>query len=152
MNRRYLISAFDELTVPLLYDILALRSEVFVVEQDAVYMDLDGLDAAALHICLFEDDMFIGYARILPPGCKFEEASVGRIVIAASHRGKGLGKELIQRSMMELANAYGPSPVRIEAQQHLQPFYESLGFTRVSDPYDWGGIPHVKMLCGTEAA
>lgn len=148
---KYQLFAFDQLTTQQLYDLLALRAEVFVVEQTSPYMDFDFLDQQALHLCLFDGDKLAGYARILKPGLKFKEASVGRVVLSGAYRGKGLGRELMQRGMDEAMNTYR-APLRIEAQQHLQPFYESLGFARVSDPYDWGGIPHVKMVCEKKAA
>ena len=136
---------FDELSKALLYDILRLRAEVFVVEQNSPYLDLDGLDVHALHHCLFDGEQLIGYARIFAPGVKFDEASVGRIVIAPDYRGTGLGKELVQDCIAEIQTRYAGTAIRIEAQHHLRGFYESLGFMIVSDIYDWGGIPHVKM-------
>ena len=146
MTYRFQLFSFDELSTPLLYAILALRSDVFVVEQNAVYTDIDGLDQQALHCCMFDGDTLAGYSRIFAPGIKFDEASMGRIVLAADYRGKGLGRELIRFSMNELRRVCGDVPVRIEAQQHLRVFYESLGFIVVSEPYDWGGIPHLKMV------
>lgn len=146
MTMQYRILTFDELSTGLLYDILALRADVFVVEQNSPYMDIDGLDALALHLCLFESKKLIGYARILPPGSKFEEASVGRIVVDRTQRGKGLGRKLLKRGMEE-TNAYFPgAAIRIEAQYHLRHFYQSFGFVVDSDIYDWGGIDHVKMV------
>jgi ElaA protein len=146
MPYRFTLFQFNALSTPLLYAILALREHVFVVEQNAVYTDIDGLDPQALHCCLFDGDTLAGYSRIFTPGIKFDDASVGRIVLAADYRGKGLGRDLIRFSMDELRRVCGDVPVRIEAQQHLRGFYESLGFIVVSEPYDWGGIPHLKMV------
>ena len=146
MPYQFKLYRFDEMSAGLLYAILALRSQVFVVEQNAVYTDIDGLDQQALHCCLFDGETLAGYSRIFAAGIKFDEASVGRIVLAADFRGKGLGRELIRFSMDELKRIYGNASVRIEAQQHLRGFYESLGFVVVSEPYDWGGIPHLKMV------
>jgi ElaA protein len=146
----YQLYRFEELSNALLYDILALRAAVFIVEQNSPYLDLDGMDASALHHCLFEGEKLIGYSRLFAPAVKFEEASVGRIVLHSDHRGSGLGREFLQRSMDEVRRIFGKVPIRIEAQHHLHRFYESMGFVIVSDIYDWGGIPHVKMV--TQAA
>lgn len=142
----YRLYTFDDLDVPLLYAILALREKVFVVEQDAVYTDIDWLDQESLHICLFDDNILAGYTRLVPPGLKFEEASIGRIVLEPEYRGGGRGSELVRLSMEQIQQNFGAVPIRIEAQVHLQKFYEALGFGVASEPYDWGGIPHVKML------
>ncbi|NBV54508.1 MAG: GNAT family N-acetyltransferase [Proteobacteria bacterium] len=137
---------FDQLNTSLLYAILALREKVFIVEQNAIYDDIDGLDKQALHICLMDGDTLAGYTRLIPPAVKFEEASIGRIVLAPEYRGGGRGRELVRRSMEEMLKHFGPVPIRIEAQVHLRGFYESLGFGVVSEAYDWGGIDHVKMV------
>ena len=146
MTALYRITAFHELTNTLLYDILALRAEVFVVEQASLYLDLDGLDADTLHLCLLENEKLIGYSRLAAPGVKFEEASIGRILLAMPHRGNGMGRKLIERSIAEIYNQFGNVFIRIEAQYYLRDFYASLGFTIASDIYDWGGIEHVKMV------
>jgi len=137
---------FDELSTARLYDILALRAEVFIVEQTSPYLDLDGLDQKALHFCMTENETLIGYARIFAPGIKFAEASIGRIVIAPNYRGQALGREIVQRSINEVQNRFGSISIRIEAQYHLRDFYGSLGFAIDSEIYDWGGIEHVKMV------
>lgn len=142
---QYNFLEFDELPAALLYELLVLRSDVFVVEQDAVYLDPDGYDPQALHFCMRENGKLIGYARIFAPGIKFEEASIGRIVLARSHRGIGLGDELMRRGMAEIARRYD-APVRIEAQQPLQKFYNQFGFVTVSEVYAWGNLPHVQMV------
>ena len=151
MNYQYQVLSFDKLSTTLLYDILHLRSEVFVVEQNSAYLDPDGMDNAALHLCMLDDNKLIGYARIFAPGVKFDEASVGRLVIDEKYRGDGLGKKLLEYSMARLCKQFPGAPIRIEAQHHLRKFYESLGFVIISDIYDWGGIPHVKMVCSTHA-
>jgi len=146
MAPRYQLYAFDQLTAALLHDILMLRQDVFIVEQDAIYNDIDGLDTEALHLCLFDADSFIGYARILPPGSKFAEASVGRVVLNHAWRGKGLGRGLMQRSIIEAKKSFSNAPIRIEALHDLLPFYQSLGFVADSEVYDWAGLPYVKMV------
>lgn len=146
MQNTYRTCTFDALTSQQLYAILRLRSEVFVVEQNAVYLDPDGLDDRALHVCMLEGETLIGYARLLAPGMKFPEATMGRIVLAPTHRGTGLGRQLIIHCLTEIRNHYGPTPICIEALHSLEPLYQSLGFTLASEPYDWGGVTYVKML------
>jgi len=135
--------AFDELTVHELYAILALRERVFVVEQQCAYLDADGLDLTARHLWATADDGAIhAYLRIVPAGVKFPEVAIGRVITAPEARGTGLGRELMERGIA----AVGAQPIRIGAQAHLEKFYGSLGFTRVSDVYDEDGIPHIEML------
>ena len=143
---------FDALSTAILYNILALRAEVFVVEQKSAYMDFDFLDQKAIHLCLMDGEKLIAYARLFSPGIKFEDASIGRIVVAPQYRGQGLGQKLVQRSIDELRTRFGNVAIRIEAQHHLRDFYADFGFSIVSDIYDWGGIPHVKMVCDRKAA
>jgi ElaA protein len=135
--------AFAELSVDELYAILALRQQVFVIEQNSVYLDVDGLDPVSRHIWAERPDRAIqGYLRIVPAGAKYAELSLGRIVTAPSARGTGLGRTLIERGLA-LAGAV---PIRIGAQAHLQPFYRDHGFATAGDIYIEDGIPHVEML------
>lgn len=145
MTRCYHLYRFDQLSTSQLYDILALRAEVFVLEQQSIYLDPDGYDRQALHLCLFEHEALIAYARLIPPGTKFEQASIGRVVIAKPYRGQGLGMELIRRALQEARSAFA-APLFIEAQAHLQHFYESHGFTAISGTYILDGILHVNMV------
>ena len=134
---------FDELTVTQLYEILALRQRVFVVEQSCAYLDADGVDAASRHLWAEGAGGVIhAYARIVPAGIKFDELSIGRVITAPEARGTGLGKELMQRAIA----ASGNVTIRIGAQAHLEKFYGELGFVRASDIYDEDGIPHIEML------
>lgn len=138
---------FDELSTSDLYRILQLRSAVFVVEQNCVYQDIDGLDLSCLH--LFQSDEkgnVVAYARIIPPGRLYEEVSIGRVVNDTQSRGKGLGRELMIRSM-EICRQYYPNvPIKIMAQSYLMKFYQSLGFQVVSEEFLEDGIPHHYML------
>lgn len=145
MTYRYQLYAFNELSNRLLYDMLALRSRIFVVEQNIVYLDLDGNDDKCLHLCLFDGDKLIGCARLVPPGLKFPEAAVGRLVLDADYRGKGLGGELMLYAVNETYKAFGDVPIIIEAQAQLQKFYESLGYEALTKPYMLEGLMHVKM-------
>jgi len=132
---------FDELDVAALYAILELRALVFVVEQACAYNDIDGHDRIARHLYA-EANGIAAYLRILPAGTKYDETSIGRVVVAPAYRGTGLGKELMQRGIA----AAGAGPIRIGAQAHLERFYGELGFQRVSEPYVEDGIPHVEMI------
>lgn len=145
MAYQYLISAFDALDNHLLYAILKLRSEIFVVEQNIVYLDIDGNDQKSLHVCLMEGDTLAGYARILPPGVKFPEAAIGRLVVDKRHRGNKRGAELMLYCINETRARYNHAPIVIEAQAPLQKFYESLGYKAITTPYMLEGLLHVKM-------
>ncbi|HEY1551864.1 MAG TPA: GNAT family N-acetyltransferase [Kofleriaceae bacterium] len=133
--------SFASLTTRELYAIIALRERVFVIEQRCIYLDADGLDPIATHVWASANDAIVAYLRILPPGARFPEASIGRVIVLASERGTGLGRELMRRGI-----AIANGPIRIGAQAHLQRFYGELGFATISDVYDEDGIPHVDML------
>ncbi|WP_342380663.1 GNAT family N-acetyltransferase [Myxococcus stipitatus] len=143
--------AFPELTLDELYALLALRQEVFVVEQRSLYLDADGLDARSLHLLGLEDagsgPFLAAYLRILPPGVKHpDEASLGRVVTSPRARGRGLGRELTERGLARLEALYPRADIRISAQEYLISFYESLGFVTQGGVYDEDGIPHIEML------
>jgi len=135
------VKPFDELTAAELHAILALRSRVFVVEQRSAFQDPDEHDRHARHLWGAEGGEIVAYLRALPPGEKYAEASIGRIVVAASGRKTGLGKELVRRGIALCAG-----PIRISAQAYLERFYHDLGFDPVSGLYDEDGIPHLEML------
>jgi ElaA protein len=142
------VECYQELSLDRLYAILAARVAVFVVEQDCPYQDLDGLDGMALHVGAWSGDSVLAYARVLPPGGRFRDPSIGRVLTTSSVRGTGLGRELMQRCI-ELADQRFPElPLRISAQQYLERFYSQLGFAIVSEPYLEDGIPHIEMLRG----
>lgn len=128
-----------------LYNILKLRQDIFIIEQDSNYEDIDNLDPHSEHIFLKNDDQVIAYSRIVPAGKKYQHPSIGRIVVHKSFRGEGYGKELVKRSL-KLLSERGIEVVFIEAQSHLQKFYGSLGFNKISDPYMVDGISHIKMM------
>lgn len=137
--------SLDELSPRALYEVLALRQRVFVVEQDCAYLDADGLDHVARHLLAWEDDRLVAYARLLPPGLRFVERAIGRVVVAPAARGRGLARELMERAIASIRAAHGDVPIALAAQAHLEPFYASLGFERTGDQYDEDGIPHVDM-------
>jgi ElaA protein len=133
--------AFAELTSTELYEIIALRERVFVVEQTCPYLDADGLDPQSRHLWC-EAGAIAAYLRIVPAGAKYEEISLGRIVTAPEARGSGLGRTLVSRALA----AVGAVPVRISAQAYLQRFYADFGFHPVGEIYLEDGIPHLEML------
>jgi len=136
--------AFGELTAAELYAIVVLRERVFVVEQACAYLDADGIDLVSRHVWAARGDELVAYCRLVPAGAKFAEPSIGRVIVAASARGTGLGKQLMQRAIAALT-ARGAGAIRIGAQAHLEKFYGSLGFVRASELYDEDGIPHIEM-------
>ena len=133
---------FNELTNVEVYNLLALRQRVFVVEQNCPYLDADGVDLASRHLWTEVDGAVHAYARIVPAGVKFAEVSIGRVITAPEARGTGLGRELMQRAIEEC----GGVPIRIGAQAHLEKFYGEVGFVRASDVYEEDGIPHIEMV------
>jgi len=150
--------SFTTLSTEELYQIVQLRQRVFVVEQNCVYLDADGYDREALHLFAVHQEAVqqksvVAYCRLLPPGLKYQEASIGRVCTALAQRGSGLGRELMHRALTLVGESYDSESVRadirISAQLYLQSFYSSLGFTAVSAPYDEDGIPHIEMLFGS---
>ncbi|MGD1848099.1 MAG: GNAT family N-acetyltransferase [Salibacteraceae bacterium] len=136
-----------DLEVVILYRIMALRSEVFVVEQDCVYQDLDGLDEAAYHcFAIDSNDQPVAYSRVLPAGLAYSELAIGRVVTSASVRGSGLGHELLQRTLQHCEHTWGHQAIKLSAQEHLQGYYQRWGFNTISEVYLEDGIPHVAML------
>ncbi len=151
MNRQWQTSSFAELEVDALYDLLRLRQQVFVVEQDCVYLDLDGLDSAATHMLCREGGRLLAYQRCLPPGVSYPQSSIGRIVVAPEARGLRLGRDLVQRGIEHNLSRWPGSGIRLNAQAYLRRFYTELGFVAQGDEYDEDGIPHVQMLYATPA-
>jgi ElaA protein len=142
---------FGELTPEELYKILRLRSEVFVVEQQCIFLDMDNKDYYCDHLSGWQDDQLLGYSRIVPSGISYTEFSIGRIVSSPAARGKGVGQELVQQSIRALYHLYGRKDIRIGAQYHLREFYSSFGFVQKGDIYPEDGIDHVEMLLVVEA-
>jgi ElaA protein len=138
---------FSRLTPHELYEILKLRSEVFVVEQNCVFLDPDGKDPHCAHVMVWtETGKLVACSRLVPPGASYPEMSIGRIVSAASVRGAGAGKLLMEKSLALLFDRFGPGPVKIGAQLYLKTFYGSFGFVQSSDVYDEDGIDHIEMI------
>jgi ElaA protein len=143
---------FNSLTTQQLYTILSLRSEVFVVEQNCVYLDTDNKDLDAWHLCGWENDTLVAYVRILAPGVSYEEASIGRVLTNPAFRKHGNGIELMKLAIEKALQQYGVQKIKIGAQLYLLNFYSNLGFTQTSEVYMEDGIPHIEMLFDKEKA
>lgn len=139
------IKRFNEFSINELYSVMQLRSNVFVVEQNCVYLDLDGKDEKALHVVGYENDKIVAYARLFNQGDYFEEASIGRVVVDPVGRGKGFGHELMKAAIEAVQTHYQTAKITISAQEYLQKFYEEHGFQKVSEMYLEDDIPHIRM-------
>ena len=140
------IKRFGELTTDELYDILKLRSEVFVVEQNCVYQDMDSRDKISYHLFLEDEEEVIAYLRILPKGVSYPEASIGRVLTKAAYRKKGLSRDMMNKAIDFIMNTLEEKKIRISAQAYSLKFYNSLGFEPVADIYLEDGIEHMEML------
>lgn len=141
------IKPFDELTSAEFHDIVALRIDVFVIEQDCIYQDVDGKDKLSwLIFGVTEDGTVVSTARIIPPGISYAEHSIGRVANALSVRGTGVGHQMMAESMAFIKRNFGDVPVRISAQKYLENFYSKFGFQSTGKEYLEDGIPHVEML------
>ena len=129
-----------------MYDILKLRAEIFVVEQNCVYNDIDNLDKDAIHQFLRKNDELIAYSRLLKPGTRFPDYSIGRVVVKQSERGTGLGMQMMEAAKDYILKNWNAPKIKISAQKYLQKFYEDLGFKVVTEEYLEDGIPHIEMF------
>ena len=136
---------FAELTPQHVHDLYRLRAAVFVVEQNCVFQDVDGVDPRCWHLLGYSGDELVAYSRLLPAGVKFEEPSIGRVITAPSVRRTGLGRVLMAEAMKRAAQLWPGQQIRIGAQAHLERFYNDFGFTKSSEPYDEDGIIHIEM-------
>lgn len=140
------IKAFKELGPDELYDILRLRTEVFVVEQECIFQDMDNLDQGAVHLQGRIGSTLAATARILEPGVAYYEPSIGRVVSSPLFRKKGIGIALMRTAIDETERLYGQQPIKIGAQLYLKRFYEGFGFEQCSETYLEDNIPHIKMI------
>lgn len=131
----WVLKEFDELSLDELYGILKLRAEVFVVEQDCVYNDLDGRDQLARHLFLKEDNEIIAVSRMLPENVAFEDMAIGRVIVKKEYRGRGIARQIMQKAIDYIVKDLGKDRIRLYGQAYLIKFYEDLGFKRVSDIY-----------------
>ncbi|MFN5334167.1 MAG: GNAT family N-acetyltransferase [Bacteroidota bacterium] len=145
----WVIKSFEALTTSEIYDILALRDLVFVVEQKCIYLDADGRDRMAYHVMGFDqNDMLVAYCRLFAPGFIYEEASIGRVVTHPSVRGTGLGKELMSLAIDQIERLFHTHKIRISGQLYLKEFYRNLGFEPLGDVYLEDEIEHIAMTRG----
>ena len=133
----------------MLYQIIRLRLEVFVLEQNCIYQDLDNKDQKAIHLVGEEDGKLIAYTRLFKKGDYFENASIGRVIVKKESRKKDYGKTIMQKSIEELKNEHNEENIEISAQKYLTKFYLDLGFKKIGDEYLEDNIPHIKMLLKT---
>lgn len=140
------IKTFEELNLHELYELLRLRSEVFVVEQDCVYQDIDGKDEKALHVLGYEGAGLVAYTRVFPPGVYFAEAAIGRVVVRESSRKNKYGHEILKASIKAIEEHYHTQKIKLSAQTYLTKFYESHGFEQTGEGYLEDGIPHIAMI------
>lgn len=146
-NIHWQIARFDQLTLDQLYAILQARSTVFVLEQNCVYLDIDGKDKISQHLCAWnENQELLAYLRIVPAGISFTEVSLGRVITTEQARGTGIGKQLLQKGIAACQDIYPGQTIRIGAQHYLEKFYQSFGFVTVSAIYLEDDIPHVEMV------
>lgn len=139
------IKRFNELSLIELYNLLKLRSEVFVVEQNCVYQDLDGKDEKALHVIGYYNNEIVAYTRLFDKGYYFDETSIGRVVVSPKYRDKKWGFQLMQVSIDAVKEYFNETEITISAQQYLTKFYQSLGFVQTSEMYLEDDIPHIQM-------
>lgn len=137
---------FYELTTTELYNILEVRSEVFVVEQNCVYQDIDKKDFSCWHLTGYYENILVAYSRLVPPGLSYTEPSIGRVLTLKDKRSFGFGMKLMQESIKQIKLLFGDKPIRISAQCYLISFYEKWGFSSKNEPYLEDGIPHQEML------
>ncbi len=148
-NIQWEVKTFQRLTVQQLYDVLQLRVDVFVVEQQCAYRELDEYDRhpEARHLSgRNKNGELIAYTRLLPPGLRGPEVNLGRFVVKADFRKQGIGHQLLQTALQEISHRWPEVPIKMSAQSHLHRFYAQYGFIQVSDGYLEDGIPHVEMV------
>lgn len=147
MKLYWKIKAFTELSTQELFEILKLRQEIFVVEQECAYPDIDDTDLVSMHLSGHnENNELVAYARLIEPGVSYDQASIGRIVVSPAARGQRLGESLMHTALNEMEVLFPQKAIKIGAQQHLEKFYNDLGFKTISEMYLEDGIPHIHML------
>lgn len=140
------VKTFQELTKDELYQLLQLRSEVFVVEQNCVYQDIDGKDQKALHVLGIKNGVIVAYTRIFKPGDYFDFASIGRVVVSKDNRHLNYGNQIMEASINAVENRFKTKTIKLSAQTYLKGFYNDLGFSEIGEEYLEDGIPHIAMI------
>ena len=146
LNLTWICKPFNELTPQELYAVLRLRSEVFVVEQNCVFLDIDNKDQIAYHLLGYKDDGLVAYTRLLDKNTAYKLMSIGRVVTSPKYRGTGAGKALMEESIKRCYELFGKDEIKIGAQLYLRKFYESLGFKQSSEMYLEDDIEHIEMI------
>lgn len=145
------LKSFEQLSADEIYRILQERVGVFMLEQNCLYPEIDGKDPQCMHLFAEKDGQIAAYARLLPPGVAYTQASIGRVLVHEAFRGQGLAQELLTRAIAFLTEESGEKEIKIQAQHYLEKFYGSFGFSPISEVYPEDGIPHVDMLLGGKA-
>ena len=145
MNINWEFKNFSELTLESLYDIMRLRQEVFILEQNCPYLDADGKDIHSYHLLGYLNSELVAYLRLVMPGISYDELSFGRILTSKKIRGKGVGKLLMEEGIKQSKIIYGNIPNRISAQKYLKKFYNEFGFKEIGKEYLEDGIPHIEI-------
>lgn len=140
------IKTFQELTIKELYDLIQLRIDVFCVEQNCVYQDLDGKDEKAIHIIGKKNNKIIAYTRVFKPGDYFKESSIGRVVVRKDERQHKYGYDIMKASIQAVKEYFNETTIKLSAQTYLRKFYNNLGFKEIGEEYLEDGIPHIAMV------
>ncbi|RXG17950.1 ElaA protein [Leeuwenhoekiella aestuarii] len=140
------ILSFEQLTIHTLYELLQLRAEVFVVEQNCPYQDVDGKDQKALHVLGYKEGSLVAYTRLFEPGAYFNNASIGRVLVKENQRQYGYGKVIMQASITHIETDLNTKTIELSAQTYLKKFYNELGFRAVGEGYLEDDIPHMRMI------
>lgn len=143
---KWSLKSFNDLSVEELYRILKARVDVFVVEQACAYPEIDNYDQQSMHLFLQNKEEIIAYVRVLPKNIKYEEASIGRVLVVKEHRGHGYAEKIMERAINYIMTDCGEDTIKIQAQYYLNDFYSSLGFDQITDVYLEDDIPHIDML------
>ena len=138
--------SYDDLTKRELFDIYFLRQEVFIVEQNCVYQDIDQKDHYSYHLMVYDNEILVAYLRIVHPGISYDEPSIGRVLTKIGYRGRGISKNIMQSAIQKVRDVYKHSNIRISAQEYLIPFYTSLNFESIGEVYLEDDIPHIEMM------
>lgn len=146
MKIQWQLKSFEELTPHQLYQLLRLRSEVFVVEQQCIFLDMDNKDQQCYHLLGWKGELLAASTRLVPPGISYPEMSIGRVVSSPQVRGTGIGRELMEVSIKACYELWDKASIRIGAQCYLENFYKSLGFEPEGEIYLEDGIPHIEMV------
>ncbi len=140
------LKSFNDLSVDELYNILKARVDVFVVEQACAYPEIDNYDQQSSHLFLQDDEKLVAYVRILPKKTKYDEVSIGRVLVVKEYRGNGFAEEIMKKAINYIFTDWGEKTIKIQAQQYLNDFYSSLGFEQITDIYLEDDIPHIDMI------